>query len=146
MACRGGQLDGPNLDKLFRNLDSLEAFVDKKFHKFVDCLRALDLVSKSCFCKSETLIDGWEMDIDNFKTAYKRLNVSVTPKVHSIFFEVRLFIKKHGRPLGFVTEQKYETVHQDFDPTWNRYKTSENNPNFGDQSERAVVCYNGYNV
>ena len=112
----------------------------------MDCLRALDLVSKSCFCKSETLIDGWETDIDNFKTAYKRLNVSVTPKVHSIWFEVRIFIKKHGKPLGFVTEQKYETVHQDFDTTWDSYKTSENNPNFGEQSTRAVVCYNGYNI
>ena len=103
-------------------------------------------MSKSCFCKSDTLIDGWETDIDNFKTAYKKLNISVTPKVHSIFFEVRLFIKKHGKPLGFVTEQKYETVHQDFDPTDKRYKTAENNPNFGDQSTKAVVCYNGYNI
>ena len=37
-------------------------------------------MKETCFCVSETLIVGWETNIDNFKIAYKALKISVTPK------------------------------------------------------------------
>jgi hypothetical protein len=37
-------------------------------------------VKETCFCVSETLVPGWETNIDNYKNAYKALNISVTPK------------------------------------------------------------------
>ena len=40
----------------------------------------MKLVKETCFCKSETLDPNWETNIDNYKNAYKALNISVTPK------------------------------------------------------------------
>ena len=67
-------------------------------------------------------------------------------KVHSIWFEVRIFIKKHKKPLGFVTEQKYESAHQDMKDTEKLYKKAENHADFAQKSTDMVVCYNGYHI
>ena len=40
---RGGQLDGPNLAKVLRNVDELFQFLDPKFHCFVVCLKKFDV-------------------------------------------------------------------------------------------------------
>ena len=82
---RGGALDGGNLNKLLRKLDSLEKFVGPKFKDFVDCLRKYDLVKKACF--GMVLCQAWRQKIDDFEAAYRSLKVkgkpiSVIPKVN----------------------------------------------------------------
>ena len=71
---------------------------------------------------------------------------SFCQKVHSIFYEVRIFIKRHKKPLGFVTEQKYESAHQDMKDTEKLYKKAENHADFAQKSTDMVVCYNGYHI
>ena len=91
---RGGALDGPNLRKLLRNLDSLQDFLDPKFHSYVDCLRLFDILAKACF--GMELKTGWLLTIENFKNGYKNLGESVTPKMHSIYYEIPIFIRDHS--------------------------------------------------
>ena len=93
-----------------------------------------------------TLDSTWEQKILDFETAYRSLNISITPKVHSVFYEIPIFILRHNKPLGFFTEQKFETVHTDFLPTWNRFKCNENNPNFPSRLTDATVHYNGAHI
>ena len=71
---------------------------------------------------------------------------SFCQKVHSIFYEVRIFIKRHKKPLGFVTEQKYESAHQDMKHTEKLYKRAENHPDFPRKSKDMLVCYNGLHI
>ena len=87
-----GLLDGPNLNKLLepKNLDSLEAFVDPKFHNFVECLRCFSLVAKSCF--GMVLSDDWEANIHVFQLSYLDLGISVTPKVQYIDLDIRTYL------------------------------------------------------
>ena len=108
----GGAIDGPNLNRLLttKKLDSLEAFVDEKFCPFVECLRFFALVKSSCF--GMTLSDDWEANIHIFKLSYEALPISVTPKAHSVWYEIPIFIWRYGRPMGFFSEAKYEHVHQ----------------------------------
>ena len=96
----GGQLDGPNCDKLLRNLDSLKDYVHPKFHNFIEAFRQLKLVKETCFCKSETLDPSWETNIDNYKKAYKALDISVTPKDSLI-----LLIDVHFNPTHQIQQQ-----------------------------------------
>ena len=86
-------------------------------------------------------MDEWEDNIKNFKIAYKGLNISVTPKAHSLFYEIPFFIKKHSRPLGFYSEQKFETVHQDWKKTWSLYKRVESHNEHPKKLKDAVkIC------
>ena len=107
---RGGALDGPNLRKLLRNLDSLQDFVDVKFHNYVVCLRLFDKVAKACF--GMILKSDWEDTIEQFKISYRNLGESVTPKAHTVFFEIPKFIRRHNKPMGYFSEGKFEHVHQ----------------------------------
>ena len=151
LAYRGGQLDGPNLRKLYRLIDgpvapgkkSLKDWCPQKFQPFVDCLRYFYEVEKSCF--GMTLDPTWKQKIEDFEKSYRSLNISVTPKVHCVFFEVPILLERHGRPLGHFSTQKFESVHYDFKATLANYHVpEENHPDFGEKLKAAVVAYNSY--
>lgn len=50
---------------------------------FIRALRAMNQVTHRCF--GQDLLDGWEESIGEFSTAYRYLEISVTPKVLSIW-------------------------------------------------------------
>ena len=144
----GGDLDGPNGERLLNSLDCpkdpLFASVPAKFQNFVECLRMFKLVKESCF--GVVLYDGWNAHINNFETSYRALKISVTPKVHNVFYEVPIYIKKTGLPLGVRCEQKFESVHSDMKPTWSWYKRSENHSEYDSQLKRAMIDYNSFHL
>ena len=90
------------------------------------------------------LLDDWREKIREFEHSYRSLNISVTPKVHTIFYEVPIFIERTGKSLGHITTQKFEAVHHDFKTTWENYKRPENHPQFGQQLKNSVVAYSSY--
>ena len=92
------------------------------------------------------LDSSWEQKILDFETAYRSLDISITPKVHSVLYEIPIFILRHNKPLGFFTEQKFETVHTNLLPTWNRFACNETNPNFPSNLTRATVHFNGEHI
>ena len=81
-------------------MDSLKDYVHPKFHNFIEAFRQLKLVKETCFCKSETLDPSWETNIDNYKKAYKALDISVTPKDSLI-----LLIDVHFNPTHQIQQQ-----------------------------------------
>ena len=82
--------------------------------------------------------------IEAFEVSYRKLNISVTPKVHTVFYEIPIFIARHGKSMGHFTTQKFEAVHYDFKTCWQNYKRPENHPQFGQQLLNSVVAYNSY--
>ena len=140
----GGQMDGPNLNLLLTKLDELETVVDPRFHKFIECLRLFHEVKKACF--GMNLAEDWEEKIELFKTSYKSLDISVTPKVHCLFYEVPIFIRKTGKALGHFSAQHFESGHFDFEQTLNNFKTKESNPKHGPQIVKSLVTYAGEHV
>ena len=133
-------LDGPNLNLLLHNLDDLEIFVvDPNFHDFIDCLRLFLEVADGCF--GMDLADDWEARIHVFMEAYMALGISVTPKAHTIFYEIPIFIWEVGLALGHFAAQHFETGHFDFEETLNRFKRKETHPEHGDQQTSACANY-----
>ena len=120
---RGGQLDSPNLNRLLHRLDSLEKFVDPKFHNYIYCMREFHAVQDACF--GMILAPDWEEKIEVFKIAYKALGISITPKVHTLFYEIPIFIKKTGKALGHFSAHHFEAGHFDFEGTLQLFKRKE---------------------
>lgn len=125
-----------NVDKLRRlsnayNVNCLK-FVDtfEKFHKVVD----------SCF--STILKPNFDIFINQFQESYLELKISVTSKIHTIFFHVKQFCQHYGVGLGFFSEQAFESVHYDFNQTWADYKTNTESDHFKTKLLRCVSVYN----
>ena len=89
---------------------------------------------------------NYQQIIDEFEACYRSLGISVTPKVHTIFYEIPLFIRRHGKPMGFYSTQKFESIHQDFKATWSYYNVPENHKDFGQKLKSAIVNYNGQHL
>ena len=133
------------MNLLLTKLDSLQAFVPEKFHNYIDCLRKFVLVKKSTF-NSEKLWDNFEEIINDFEASYRALDISVTVKAHTIFYEVIIYCKATGKPLGIISSQPLESAHFDFEPTFNCFKRKESNPGHEGSVVDSMARYNGEHI
>lgn len=74
------------------------------------------------------------------------LQISVTPKMHSIFYHVKEFCKANGIGLGFFVELAFESVHHDYNETWKNFKFHEDHENYGKAFLRSVCTYNSQHL
>lgn len=137
------QFKGNSCRKLLKNVDKLRR-ISPVCSKYVKVFEDFNAVVKSCF--GLELEENYCESIDQFKTSYLDLGKDVTPKIHAIFFHVRDFCMKHKKGLGFFSEQAMESVHFDFQTTWNDYKVCENNPEYANRLLRAVSAYNSHHL
>ena len=113
-----------------------------EFSQFVTTLEKFNDVVKCCY--------GFELDddfltiIDDFLRAFMKLtNVSVTPKVHAVFYYVPEFCLFAGRGLGSYSEQTVEAVHSEFKKSWgNFYVRDTANDKYSERFLRAVKTFN----
>ena len=92
---------------------------------------------------------AFEQYIEDFKDMYLTLSISVTPKVHILFKHVPDFCKKHGRSLGWYSEQALESCHHDFlRNCWEKqgYKRSIGHPDYAKNLTAAVISYSSKRV
>lgn len=132
--------DGNSCSLLLKKVDLLRRDSALGCLKYVDAFQAFKSVVDACF--SRRLEENFEENIVKFKDSYMSLNISVTPKVHAVFFHVADFCKRHQRGLAFYSEQAMESVHFDFQQTWEKFKVSETNPDYCNALLRAVCVYN----
>ena len=140
----GGQLNGPNCDRLHQLAIKFTEFLPKDLKKFGIALQALKKVSHSCF--SMTLGEDWENDLTTFLVAYDALDIGYTPKVHALAVHVPQFIKKTGKSLGRFTEQPFEALHADLKKVWQNYKRNRKNEAYPFKLTGCVVAYNSNNL
>uniref|UniRef100_A0A1I8I211 RING-type domain-containing protein n=1 Tax=Macrostomum lignano TaxID=282301 RepID=A0A1I8I211_9PLAT len=118
----GGSFTGNASRKLLRNVDLLEAMCPMAALPFVAALRALNSVVVSCF--GSELRPNFEQAIQEFRTSYADLGISISPKIHAIFHHVGDFCRaKDKTGLGPWSEQCTESMHRDFLLHWERYKS-----------------------
>ena len=114
----GGTFDGNACRRLLQNTDVLDSMINLEGKKFVTAFRDLNIVIKSCF--GSTLEPHYEDAISCFKRSFMDLCISVTPKIHAIFFHVIDFCSSVEKGLGCFSEQASESVHYSFKCEWKK--------------------------
>ncbi len=84
-------------------------------------------------------MSNYSEKIEKFQKSYMDLGIPVTPKIHVICSHVKEFCDRQGHGLGLYSEQASESVHHDFQKTWERFKVPEGHDSFGPQLLRAVT-------
>ena len=145
----GENFNGPACHKLLQNINQLELLAQNsssfQVQPFVQAFRNFRAVVHSCFGMS--LDQDYARFIQAFKESCAHLPVSITPKLHILFFHVPEFIHRKGMPLGFFSEQASESVHHDFQKFWDsRYKREMSHPLYHDKLLRSVVEYNSKHI
>ena len=107
---------------------------------FVTAFRKLDIVVKSCF--GSEIHPDYSDAILSSQQAYLDLGISITPKIHAIFYHVPTFCDAFEASLGRFSEQASEAVHYSFTTVWNRHKVLRDHPQYASYLLRAVSVYN----
>ena len=107
--------------------------------QFVNAFTAFSVVVESCYGKD--LLPNYKEAISQFQSKYNQLNISVTPKIHAVFYHIIDFCDRRHLGLGWWSEQSCESVHHDFKQTWDRYSVSFTNSRYHEQLLKAVKDY-----
>ena len=95
---------------------------------------------------TKSLEHNWKALIQDFEASYRALDISITIKVHNVFYETIIYIEKFEIPLGIHSEHKFEVIHKDLRSTWLRYKRAENHPDYGMMMKSAMANYNAFHT
>lgn len=131
---------GNSCKKLLSKVDFLRSNCCISSLKYVQAFRDFNTVVQACF--SMKLDPDFKQIITNFKQSYLDLEISITPKVHAVFFHVPDFCDEKQAGLGFYSEQAMESVHSDFKHVWNKYKVAKDHPDYDEKLYRAICEYN----
>ena len=108
----GGAFEGNDCRKLLKNIDSLREICPEKHQDFVRTYSNFNDVVTSCY--GTNLHKNFKHNIAKFKREYLKLNISVTPKVHAVFYHVVEFCDWKKMGLGPWSEQTSESLHHEF--------------------------------
>jgi hypothetical protein len=140
----GGSFNGNSCRLLLAKVHVLRSICPLNCLKYVQCLCTFELVVKSCF--GNNLLNNFENAIQQFKSDFIQLDISVTPKIHAIFYHIEEFCKHESGGLGNFSEQASEAVHADFKKIWARYKIAETHPEFPSKFLKSVQFYNSIHL
>ena len=136
--------NGNGCKTLLDKVDILRANSGLGCVKFVQTFQDFKKVVASCFGNS--LNSNSKEKIAAFKKSYLALEISVTPKVHAVFFHIEDFCDRTQKGLGFFSEQAMESVHYDFNQVWLKYKVAREHPDYANRLRRAVCEYNSIHI
>ena len=140
----GASFTGGSCKTLLENVNSLRSNKCLFCLKYVQTLQDFKSVVHDCF--GNVLRSSYEKSIEKFKSSFLSLEVSVTPKIHAVFYHVPDFCRSVNKSLGFFSEQTTESVHHDFNETWKKYKVSKRKPIYETRLLRAVCEYNSLHL
>ena len=142
---QGGQFEGNDCRKLLKNVHQLETLCPSEFSQFVETFTKFDEVVHSCY--GNELLPNYDLRISEFMNEYMKLSISVTPKVHAVFYHIEEFCSLTKMGLGPWSEQASESVHQEFTKCWGKYKVKNtDHPMYGQKLLEAVQMFNGLNL
>lgn len=136
----GSGFNGNSCKTLLNKVDALRSACSIGGLKFVRTLDDFAMVVKAFFGNS--LDPLFQTYINNFKQSYLDLGISVTPKVHAVFYHVEEFCSKQQSGLGFYSEQAMESVHFEFKKVRDKYKVKESHPKYSTHLLKAVCEFN----
>ena len=98
-------------------------------------------------CMGNELLPGYGNCIIQFEAAYRKLGISVTPKVHLLIEHAAEDIATHGRGLGVFNESTSESLRADFDGFYKRYLVKDTTSDaYLKNLQSAVVAYNSNHI
>ena len=100
---RQGQMNGNACKDLLQKLSLLRSRVPKRLLPYIAALEDFNKVRISCF--GQVLSSTYKADIKAFEKSYKKLGAPMTNKIHVLVAHVTQFCEKHGKGLGFYSEQ-----------------------------------------
>lgn len=137
----GCSLEGNSCKKLLNSLDSLRSKKNIFLMKYVQLLEDLKNVIHDCF--GNYLEPTFDKSIEKFRQNYLSSGLSVTPKIHAIFFHVLDFCQEKSHSLGFYSEQAVESIHHDFNTIWSNYLIkNRKNPRYDNSLLKAIQQFN----
>ena len=141
----GGAYNGNDSRKLLKNVNILKQSCPSPFKGYVDAFNAFDEVVMSCY--GTVLQQNYKQKIEEFQKKYLNLKVSVTPKLHAVFFHVAEFCNMVGTGLGPWSEQTAESLHHDFNEIWKNFEVRKiEHPEYAKRLLDAVVMYNSQHL
>ena len=141
----GGSFEGNECRKLLKNIESLKQLCPPKYTPFVDMFSSFNDVITSCY--GSELHASYKRNIQTFQRNYLKLEISVTPKVHAVFFHVQEFCELTKMGLGPWSEQTSESHHHKFTKCWEKYITKDTeHPQYGKHLLQAVQLFNSLNI
>ena len=122
-----------------------------KVSKYIRAFKAMNKIVETCF---GTKVIGENSNVvkmlDELVSSYMDLDISVTLKLHVIFFHLLPALQNpvlKGRGLGIVSGQAGESIHAEFKIFWEKYKIkSLDNPNYAENFKRAVVEFSSKHI
>ena len=152
----GGNFEGNQCRQLLQHLNALEDnFGNAKIPTMTPyqvALKEFNIIRTSCFRADQPADPNYRDMFEKFKTSYVKLNLdddlSVTPKLHELFFHVPEFIDKNpDLPVGLVAEQTPECLHN----RWKKFSQdrmikNRDNPNYKQSFFDCVVAFNGKQI
>ena len=140
-------LIGPEANKLCQISDKILRLIPFCFKEYANCLHKLREVQDACL--GLMLFANWKEKIQEFETSYKKLGINMTLKCHILCHDIPRYLQlPNKKPLGYVTEQQFESVHSDFATTFRNFKIprDEDHENFGPKFLSSVQTYNSNHV
>lgn len=145
-AYHGGTFAGDESRKLLTSVSKLQVLnPPKQCKKFINVFTSLNKVVTSCY--GSNLSTDFNENIKEFQGNYSLLGISVTPKVHAVMYHISEFCMMTQRGLGAWSEQCGESVHHDFNETWQRFKVNDVERSiYADNLLKCVILYNSQHV
>lgn len=141
----GGQFEGNDCKKILRLMDSLEERCPDEFLPFVAAFRSFNDVRLSCY--GSKLAPDYKVKIAKFKADYMKLGISVTPKIHAVFYHIEEFCDYSGMALGPFSEQTTEALHHEFEECWDNFAVKDfDHPKYPDRFLSAVKVFNSLHL
>ena len=76
-----------------------------------------------------------------------KLGISVTPKVHAVFYHIEEFCEYTGVGLGPYSEQTVEALHHEFNQCWGNFFVKDyDNPAYPGRFLSAVEAFNSLHL
>ena len=146
----GKTFEGNECTKLMKKIESastqLSDLPGTRWH--IDALKKFNNLRKQLF--GTELGVTWEKSLREFKVAYTNIpNITKPLKVHVLFAHCKEFIERYGKGkgLGFFSEQTAESIHQKFEPIFQRYKIKNtDSKKYGFRLLDAVVAFSSFNI
>lgn len=135
---------GNSCKKLLNNVDILRSQRNIGILKYVRVFDDFKMVVTSCF--GNNLNSDYKICINAFRESYLLLGITVTPKVHAVFFHVAEFCEIKNMGLGYFSKQAIESVHYDFQNIWEQHKVAKNHPEYFKKFLRATCAYNSLHL
>ena len=81
-----GQFNGNDCRKLLKNVQLLKDCCPEKYGKFLEAFSGFNEVVTACY--GTDLAPDYKQKINHFKSTYRKLGISTTPKVHAVFYHI----------------------------------------------------------